>query len=559
MIVFASVWQQYALNVPKWDDHALRAFLFYSDQETTLSGKIYQLFKQHNEHRIVYDRIVTTLDYWLFGKLNYVHLMFVGNLSLAGLVAVFAAVLRQARRPLIYAAPVALLIFNLSHWENMFWGMAALQNFSVVLWVVAAIYFLSYTKQWGLAFVAAVLATLTSGNGLVVWPIGFVLLALRRPDYQTDNDRRALRPLIGWLIGAGVVIGLYFTGFEKPADTVYERPMVLDLLKGLFAFMGAAAEALPIRSALNACILLGGLMTLATLGVVAIRILTNRAAIVQAVRHVISPKITPLQKGNGIPSRDLFVWGCAGFILATAAVVALARTGFGIDILITSRYKLYSITLLSLLYVYAVATLDGRTSRWLMRIGITAGVVFASLSYGSFLDETIWWRHWMTTTQFNATHSTNRPIAISDPVSKQYTLPVPAFYDAALPTIYGPARQPTTDLQVTRTANGFSVKNTTLPTSGLGDSGAYLLARSAKRTYLFPVWQNRQAIGKAGFNPLNLFSAGFKANFLDAELDAGSYQLFVLTVLDAGTYKLHPTHQTILSAGPPVAKPTKNW
>ena len=96
VIAFAVVWQYYAVNVPKWDDHALRAYLYFSDQETTLSGKIYQLFRQHNEHRIVYDRIVAVLDYRLFGKMSYVHLMVVGNLSLVGLLAVFGAVLVRA-------------------------------------------------------------------------------------------------------------------------------------------------------------------------------------------------------------------------------------------------------------------------------------------------------------------------------------------------------------------------------------------------------------------------------------------------------------------------------
>ena len=281
--MFALVWQYYAVNVPKWDDHALRYYLYLFDQETTVSGKIYQVFKQHNEHRIVYDRVIATLDYWVFGKLSYVHLMVVGNLSLAGLLAVFGAVLRRAGKSLLYLVPVSLLLFNLSHWENMFWGMAALQNFSVVLWVMLTIYWLSYTNRWGLAMGSAVLATLTSGNGLLVWPVGFVLLLLQIPAYRrsTATTNHPLRLLLGWIAVAAIVIGLYFIGFEKPAGNPPDRGSLTNLLKGWLAFTGAAAEALPTSSPLSVNILLGGLMILSTLGLVVWSLRTYGAGIMK--------------------------------------------------------------------------------------------------------------------------------------------------------------------------------------------------------------------------------------------------------------------------------------
>ena len=564
VLIFGLVWQYYAVNIPKWDDHALRAFLFYSDQEPTVSGKIYQIFKQHNEHRIVYDRIVTTLDYWLFGKLNYAHLMLIGNLSLIGLLAIFMAALRRSLltstgRSVIYAVPIAFLLFNLSQWENMFWGMAALQNFSVVLWVMAAFFFLSYTNQWGLAFVAGVLATLTSGNGLMVWPIGFVLIILRLTNYQSGTKDRFYRPLMGWLTGAIIVIILYFTGFSKPGGIDYVKPGVVDLLKGWFAVVGASAEALPIGSPLRNSVLLGGLLVLTTLGIVIWGLLAYRLVLGQKIQDLVYPQKGSTKTGATIPSIALFFWSCAGFILGTAAVVAWARTGFGVDLLITSRYKMYSLTGLALLYLYVVVSLNDRAGRWWMIGSVIGSFVFAGLSYFAFLDETIWWRHWLTTNQFNWTHVTDRPVFSSDSVSQRYNPATPAFYDAALSTIYGPAQLPALDVKLAKVAGGFSIENTTVPAQGLGDAGAYLLARSPKRTYLFPVWQNQKSIVAARFMPGNLFKAGFKASLLTAELDAGTYQLLVLTVSDDKTYELHSTNQTIVSAGPPATVTVKNW
>src|SRR5205823_6463260 len=145
---------------------------------------------------IVYDRLITWLDFSLFGKLNYRHLMVVGNLSLVGLLAIFGLVFGRTLSLdnknlvsqysfsltdcLIYLPPVAFLLLNLSQWENMFWGMAALQNFTVVLWIVGAIYVLSFTQNLPFALLMAIAATLTSGNGILIWPIGFVILFHQR-------------------------------------------------------------------------------------------------------------------------------------------------------------------------------------------------------------------------------------------------------------------------------------------------------------------------------------------------------------------------------------------
>lgn len=560
IVLFISTWATYAVNVPKWDDHALRAFLYYSEQETTLSGKIYQLFRQHNEHRIVYDRFITLLDYKLTGKLNFRHLMVVGNLSLVGLLLLFIAVLRQYNRPLLYAVPVAWLLFNLSQWENMFWGMAALQNFSVVLWVLAALYGLTYTNRWGLALLPALLATLTSGNGLLIWPIGFVLLTLRSGETSRLTTQWLFRPLVGWTLASVLIVGLYFVGFEKPDDIAYVRPGIVDLLKGWFAVTGAAAEALPLGQPLRNSMVLGGLMTLMSLGIIGWSLLAHRLTISRIGRRLISPDSVTPGSGTVFPAITLFFWGFAGFLLGTAAVVAWARTGFGADLLITSRYKIYSLSLLALLYVYAIITAGNAMGRWIVMGGIAGSVLLAGFSYLSFLNETIWWRHWMLTSQFNWTYTTNRPVATLDPVTQQYTNPARAFYDSALHTIYGPAREPALAVSVSPTPFGYRVAQDSLSKPDLLDGGAYVLARSAKRTYLFPVWQNQQSLLSARLLPGRLFTAGFKADVWHSSLAGGTYELFILTVADDGqTFALHPTNQTITSANKPTDTTKKNW
>ena len=275
--LFWYVWETYAANVPKWDDHVLRFFLFALDEETSFSGKVYQFVKQHNEHRIVYDRLIAWLDYHLTGKLNFVHLMFVGNLSLLGLIALFGRVLNQSagaqggaftrrtsvnwRVGMTYLPPVAFLLLNLSHWENMFWGMAALQNFTVMLWVFLAIYVIAYTQKTGLALILALAATLTSGNGLLVWPVGFGMLLLK----TGIAGRKEYKVILQWGAGAILSFAGYFWGYQNPPGNPPLRSSFLQLIKGWLAFNGSAAEALPIGSVVGLCILLGGVCLILTL------------------------------------------------------------------------------------------------------------------------------------------------------------------------------------------------------------------------------------------------------------------------------------------------------
>ncbi|QKZ15858.1 hypothetical protein HU175_22410 [Spirosoma sp. KUDC1026] len=550
VLIFFGIWQVYAVNVAKWDDHALREFLFNFDRESALSDKIYLLFKQHNEHRIVYDRIVTLLDYQLTGKLNFRHLMLIGNLSLVGLLALFVAILRREKRPVLYALPVSLLLFNLSQWENMYWGMAALQNFSVVLWVLGSLYFLSYTNRWGVAFLLAMLATLTSGNGMAIWPLGFVLLAL-----QIAGSPTRLRQLLWWSGGAILAVVLYFTGFEKPEGNPPARGPITAVIKCWLAFNGSAAEILTSTAALRNSILLGSALVLLTLIFLGIGFWTYRSAILTVPGRF---RRSAAGHPRVIPANTLFFWGSAAFLLMTSAVVAWSRTGFGADLIITSRYKIYALTLLALLYTYGVVQVSKTGSRMLFVGGLAGSFLLAGLSYLTALDETLWWRQWLLSNQFNWTHVGPTPTLSRDSVSQHYTDPAPAFYDGQEATLYRQADRPAYVLSVAPIPLGYRITNKTVPTPALQDPGNFVVARSAKRVYIFPVWQQRQTVTQARFLPQRLFTAGFSADILTPELEAGTYQLFVLTTTN-GQAVMHPTNQSITVQTTQTDTFKKNW
>lgn len=551
VILFWFVWSTYSVSIPKWDDHVLRAFLSAVDKETSFSGKLYEFYRQHNEHRIVYDRIITWLDFSLFGKFNYRHLMLVGNLSLLGLIALFGLVLgrstvsqgKKANRQiapsltdyLLYLPPVAFLLLNLSQWENMFWGMAALQNFTVLFWVFWTIYQLAFSNRLWPALVLATAATLTSGNGLLIWPIGFAMLLLQ----QLLEKRPNRNALIIWSVSAILLIGLYFFDYQKPPGNPPARGSLFDLIKGWLAFSGAAAEAFPVGPAFAKCLIVGSIATVLALG----------------------SWVYLLEKGfvkKQFPPFSYFFFGATAFVLGTAATVAWSRVGFGLPLLITSRYKIYSLLLLTLVYCFIIVQQRKTGRLWTLVLGLLFSAGLMASSYLTYLSDTLYWRHWLVTHQFNWTHNANNGTISIDSVSSHYTALAPAFYDTTLPTIFGQPTQPVVPIQIAKEPSGYIIQNTTLPAQGIRDEGPYLLARSDSRSYLFPVRQKQQSVKAARFLPAHLFTNGFTADVPTEEMIAGSYQLFILTIAN-GKASLYPTNQTIESAGPPTTTLKKNW
>lgn len=534
--LYAFVWAQYAVNIPKWDDHAVRAFLLFFDQETSFSGKVFEFFRQHNEHRIVYTRLIAWLDYTLLGKLSYVHLMVVGNASLLALLLLFRQVLRKEGRSIWFLPPVALLLFNLSHWENMYWGMAAIQNFTVVFWIMGIIYLLSYTNHHLAAFGLALLATLTSGNGLVSWPIGIGLLVIQL--LGTPVSGRNWRPLLGWIVGAMLVGVLYFTGYKPPVSNPATRPLFSQLIKGWLAFIGSSAEAFPGPIFRN-CLLLGAGMLLFLLLLIG-RVLTQRTFTKPA---------------------SLFLLGSTAFLLGTSAIVAWSRTGFGLDTLITSRYKIYSLTLLAVLFVYGVTLLTGRWRLYTGLLGAVFSLLLAALSYSSFLDDTIRLRKMLTSEQYNWLHTTNKPKPFLDAVAMKYVGLTPQFYDSCSDLIA--AAVPATQLiqldTLYRQNHTFFLKQATFPVLGLRDAGAYVRLRSNRRTYLFPTEQTINPSRRRYLLGTSYLTNGFTAAIAEAALQPGRYDVAILSVQSDHTCQLYPTGRQIETASAEGQTIKTNW
>lgn len=535
VLVYGWVFSRYAINIPKFEDHALKGFLLNLEKAGSLRDWVYEFFRQHNEHRIVYDRFITWLDYSLTGKLNYIHLMVVGNLSLVLLLAVFVRALQKAGAAVWTALPVALLLFNLSQWENMFWAMAALQNFTVVALALATFYELAFQNRVGwLAVGLAVLATITSGNGLIIWPVGLLLLFLRQ-DYGG---------VMRWLAALAVSFRLYFLYYEKPPGNPVDSGTLLQKMHGWLLFNGAAAEALPFQDFLRSCTVLGAVL-LGITAVLSLRFLWQ---------HL---------RGRQLSAWQLFFLSTAAFVVGSGLMVALNRVGFGLVTLTTSRYKVYSLTLLALLFTYWIS--QSPPSRRLIRAGLATGFSFliAFFSYTAYLDEAIYLRKYLTISQFNWTYTRPEPVPVLDAQTRKLIDNAPAFYDAHVSSLYRiPQTLPKARLDTVFRANGeFVVRLDSFPVLGIRDEGAYLVARSPRRTYLFASRQNLSGSRRRWLQPRQTFGPGFTVQVpqTDPDLDAGTYDLLLLAVSPGNQWQLYSTGRQVTALGQTATPFKKNW
>lgn len=517
VLIYFTVWNFYAINIPKFDDHALKEFILLYSQATTWKEKIWLLFKQHNEHRISTTRLFAWLDYSLFGALNYRHLMTAGNLLLLAVIPLWYELLKKNKKPLFALLPIPFLWLTLAFWENMYWGMAAIQNFGVVTLTVWTLYLCINFKTipYLISLVLAAITILTSGNGLLVLPLGALLLFL------TGNRKRFAL----WIILSAIEIFCYFNWYTKPESNPESKASIFQFIKGYMAFLGSFAESFPVADHTRVCFLMGIVLFLVAVSIVS-------TTLFRIVRNKYSQKFERIT--------DLFCLGTILFILATALIVVYSRAGFGFETLITSRYKIYSVLLLIVAYLYVVIPIRGSFLSPYITAIVFLGVVFNVFSYHYHLVDASNLRKELTTSQFNWTF-TDKKLAYPSDTSFAANIveKTPVFYEKLFPAIaladrqtYAGTSRGLTELYENTSfkpgKENLIVENSTFTSQRLQDSGIYILLRSKERFYLFPALRTRNTSRKELFLKQYYFAPGFRADIPFYEIDKGIYDVALI-------------------------------
>ena len=350
VILFFSFFFRYTVNAPINDDFEILNFINKCIATDSINEKLSLIFAQHNEHRIIYDRLWTIISYKLQDAVNFNTLAFIGNLSLLGVAGIFFVRFRELGKNVSLFFPVTVMLFNLTSWENITFPMAALSNFTIYLFMIASLWFLSRDtqnkKNLYLALLFFYLSLLTLGSGLFLFPISILMLI-----YKREYKNLAIYGLL-----SGLAILLYFYGFQKPehnGNLISNLINIKDVFRFAFAFLGNAFNYFLIFSnntpdSILCTQIIGGLF-FALFGYIT---------------------ITKYYK------KSLFIYSLLVLIVLTAFVTAVSRLGFGIETAGASRYRINGIVIVIVLYLWAIDTFPLRRKVTVAATLILAGVYF---------------------------------------------------------------------------------------------------------------------------------------------------------------------------------------
>jgi hypothetical protein len=346
--------------------------MLYAD---LFSDRIKALFEQVNEHRFAFERVLMYIIYLTTGSPSPKIQILIGNLFLMGILGLFFKFFQRSRLPFAYFLPVVLVVFSLLYYENVFWGIAAMQNTPLIFFAMLSAWGLGKKTKNGdlLASVAAILTTFTSGSGTAIWIVGFLILLVQKRH----------RFLMLWLCLALLFLSFYFT-FDYSLHSKDRSGLLSHPVPNFGIFLG----------------FLGSLFSEGFHYGQKDHFTLRTLASVAAGGFVFAIATGWLLKSwfNGA-KRDTLVYsflsGVLLFVMATAALLVISRpttsSSLNMHDILSSRYLIFSVT--TWVSVYLALLFFFKTSPRIAR-SIFLAFLFVNLtvhlaSYYSFLPEVV--------------------------------------------------------------------------------------------------------------------------------------------------------------------------
>ncbi len=506
ILTFFFIFKEYSVNVPFIDDFTFFNFIpsLYGDSDFWLKVRLF--FDQHNEHRILLDRIIALAIYFVKGNVDYQVMMLIGNFFLLGILVVYYKVFSKTKLSFKFFIPITFLIFNNQLWENSFWGMASVQNYGVILLVLILFYLINSNnrKYFYLSFIIAFMATYTSANGILGSIIASILLLLQK------------RIKDFWIFSffALLLLGSYLFDYVSPITINYSNGVgSKDVIIGFFSFLGAVFDVFRNNSSRYVFTTTFGF--LAFTGIVFI-----------FMASFFKSKLFYANKS--LSQIELFLLGSILFILSTTIIVVISRVNFGQNSLLISRYRLYSILLFINLYYFALLN---------TKVSIKDRLIFPLLIITVFYNIVSNYQCYYNIVSLRK----SLICALANDIMAKRNNPVqngilvyqkPFFWFDNFLTNF---QKPITNAPIWNkeyslkkySDNLFVIENNTETyLKENEDDGVYLLLQSSDNTYLLPTNQRRNSI-KNLLKTGKLWANGFIGDFSGNQIDAGVYQMGV--------------------------------
>lgn len=316
--------QSFSVNVPVGDQWELVSFF---DKFATKSLNLEDFFSQHNEHRIIFPKILFTIlaftSKWNI-KLELGFSIFLVILTFFTLYKI-AEVSHNKNKILFYSANAigCILIFSLVQYENWLWGFQ-IAWFLINACVVIAVFILTVPKKWSpslrlsLSALFCFIASFSSAHGLFSW------LAIIPAVISVEGKvKQKITRLILWIIFFIIFLGIYSINYDKPGhhpDTFFFLKEPLIAGQYFLTILGVPVGKSIFLASVSGFILL-------------LSFLFFNICFLKDLQSKFAKKIAP--------------WlSISWFTILFALLTTLGRAGFGIEQAMSSRYTTVSILLI---------------------------------------------------------------------------------------------------------------------------------------------------------------------------------------------------------------------
>lgn len=519
--VFFYVFFLYSGNLPFQDDFdgMLEPAVRFARAGHLSAGGFWRLlWTQDDERRLVLSRLLAIGQYALSGQLNFQIHMFLGLLTLPGILWILYRTIRQAKLPALLLLSFALLLFHIQYYEAFLWGQIPVQQIAVYFFALLTSYLLARPKTFAFAIATAILGIFCDVNGCFYLPVGLALLVFQR----------RWRDAAIWTGLVGLMVFLYSYGLEVPAY----RPKLGDNLKhpvsvltNFLAFSGLAFDFNGILSGT------ARLIPVLVLGVATWVLAAWRGW--QLSQAILS--------GTVISVSRLTVWGGIFHLALTMAAFAVGRTTEGLDAVLISRYKHVGFLWFILITLVALIPVKDRIRPGYYAVYAAGSLFICLFSYFQYLAPMDYYYKERYTDMYEWQHNRaipSSPIYVSlkaplDSICNEavrrgvYRLPDPypfeGTWQAGLPSMTVTAEPGTEHV---------SFHNDTYVRTGGRNDGAFLVLKSSREQHILPVHQHRYSVRSwlSSFGK-KYYAPGFDAGLASVYLREGeTYRVQILHI-----------------------------
>jgi hypothetical protein len=196
-----------AINIPFADEYFSALGFIHKFNDAAIYDRIFMIFRQVNEHRVVFFNLSITSQYLLFGHINFYYLNLLGNAFLVGLFIALFKQVKNTQNKTLWSIPIVLILF-VPMPEISDWGAESICTIVVYFFVLISLILLNKEKNIHLFFSAlfALIVTFAFGNGMFVFPAGYIILFL--------SKAKSKKKSIIWTVVMILSVGLYFHDYH---------------------------------------------------------------------------------------------------------------------------------------------------------------------------------------------------------------------------------------------------------------------------------------------------------------------------------------------------------